>query len=156
MEICILLGIRNIAFPCIGTGDGNFSKQAACSIALRNVKGWLLDAKNVKYKDFIKKATLKPWHHNINEEMKANQDIFINDEETVCDRISNIVFCCFDKENWDLYKQTIPKIYNGAGSSDKYSYLWIEKIRLNQYQNELSNMLHRIQSLEMVCYFKFI
>lgn len=148
LETCVLLGIRNVAFPCVGTGDGNFSKQAACSIALRNVKGWLIQAKNVKYVDFIKKATLKPWHDNIKEEMKANQDIFIDDNQTVCDRISNIVFCCYDNENWNLYKQTIPKIYNA--SSDKHSYLWIEKIRLNQYQYELSTMLHRIQSLEMV------
>ena len=149
LELCVILGIRCVAFPCVGTGDGNFSKQAACSIALRSVKGWLCDAKAVKYKDFMKKATHKKWHHNIKDEMgidesKSDEDIYIDSDETVADRISFVIFCCFDKENWELYKTTIPKIY--PSSDNKHSYSWIDKVR----SEDVEILLHHIQSLEQV------
>eukprot|EP01083_Nonionella_stella_P194297 716706_1 len=149
LELCVKMGIRNVAFPCIGTGDGNFSQEAACSIALRCVRGWLCDANNVKYLDFMNKSKAeskkKKWHKNINiehEEINDEEDIYKINDETVADRILNVVFCCYDDINWNLYCQIVPKIFP---ADDKHSYLWIDKIRSLEYKC----MLHHINSLEM-------
>jgi len=54
LDLCILHNIRSIAFPCISTGVFGFSKQVAAPVALRAVRDYLLSAKNIKYKDYVK------------------------------------------------------------------------------------------------------
>ena len=142
------MGIRSIAFPCIGTGDANFSKQAACSIAVRSVRGWMSDAKNMKYKAFMDKVKIKKWHQNIEQELQTDVK-FIDPEETVLDRISNVIFCCFDEENWALYQEMVPKIF--TCSKIKYSFLWKERQKSIQHQHEIHQMLLHIQNLQIVC-----
>ena len=38
--------LRSIAFPCISTGVYGYPNTAACSVALRSVRGWLEENKN--------------------------------------------------------------------------------------------------------------
>uniref|UniRef100_A0A914I7J1 Macro domain-containing protein n=1 Tax=Globodera rostochiensis TaxID=31243 RepID=A0A914I7J1_GLORO len=45
--------LRSIAFPCISTGVYNFPKGEASEIAIKTVKGWLMDERNDKMLDTV-------------------------------------------------------------------------------------------------------
>eukprot|EP01083_Nonionella_stella_P238358 835319_1 len=54
LDLCILHNIKSIAFPCISTGIFGFSKDIAAPLAMKIIKAWLIMAKGIKYKDYIK------------------------------------------------------------------------------------------------------
>eukprot|EP01084_Bolivina_argentea_P188888 325011_1 len=56
LNLCVENHIKTVAFPCIGTGEGSFSKPKACILALEAVKAWLCDSNNMKYSEFIQKS----------------------------------------------------------------------------------------------------
>eukprot|EP00486_Rosalina_sp_Unknown_P000178 CAMPEP_0201565520 /NCGR_PEP_ID=MMETSP0190_2-20130828/4670_1 /ASSEMBLY_ACC=CAM_ASM_000263 /TAXON_ID=37353 /ORGANISM="Rosalina sp." /LENGTH=395 /DNA_ID=CAMNT_0047983117 /DNA_START=14 /DNA_END=1198 /DNA_ORIENTATION=- len=240
LDLCILNDIRSIAFPCISTGIFGFSKRVAAPLVLRTIRHFLLSAKEIKYKDYVKllkqkqklqiqealkrkkrskyrygssymdddsdddqdedadaaewaeddgdddkgknkkgakkgkgedddedvdmnKKTAKGDKDNDNTEKKndSNDDKKVfkvskqnenedeskgadndgnndndndkeqkakeneNDdeyEETVFDRIDDIVFCCYDIGNWHLYEDNTPDIF--PSTNDQHSYLW--------------------------------
>lgn len=141
LELCVIANIRSIAFPCIGTGDAGFSKSAACASALRIIHRWFVEVGSVKYSDFLHRYEKKPWHHNLEMEdlkMEAEEEqLYVEHEESVADRIANVVFCCYDSENMQIYQQNMPKIFP-TPSHLKHSYLWKER-----------TLLQHIHSLEM-------
>eukprot|EP01084_Bolivina_argentea_P126831 224468_1 len=143
LESCVITGDRSIAIPCIGTGDGSFSKHNACSTALRAVKDWLLDGARVKYKDFMQGFEPQKWQNKITDD----QHIYIDQDETVADRIDHIVFCCYDQENWDIYKAKITQVYPSPHGA--HSFVWIERMKYSEYENEIALLKQRIQRLEL-------
>ena len=146
LDLCVMRGVRSVAFPCIGTGDGNFSKQAACAIALRTVRQWLSDAKRMRYRDLVKQWQGREWHE---EEKQQQQDLmYVSEEESVADRGQAIVFCCYDQANWALYKHNMPKMFPVADA--QHSYLWTHRKRSLEHKQEMSHMRMHLESLQMV------
>jgi len=145
LELCAIRGVSCVAIPCIGTGDGNFGLATACSIALRTVRQWLCYAQTIRYRDFVKQWKNREWHR-VDGDDEKQQYIYIGDEESVADRLRAIVFCCFDEENYAIYKQSIRAVFPEADA--QHSFEWTHNKHTMDHKRELNQMRMQLQSLQ--------
>ncbi len=86
LEIARHEGLRSIAFPNIGTGVYGYPKAEAAAIARRAVNEWLSRDEGID--EGIDKGIIEGANVGLN------------------GGIEKVVFVCFDRENFDLYKNS--------------------------------------------------
>jgi O-acetyl-ADP-ribose deacetylase (regulator of RNase III) len=114
LTLCVEHNIRSVAFPCVSTGVFGFSKENACQTALRAVQQWLIKARTINYSQFRMRKQIK--NANVQASDLASSDL------TLFDMIDDIIFCCFDADNWQIYRKFTPMTF--PSSYAKHSYLW--------------------------------